>query len=341
MSAPPISADGPIIPVIDISSFLAGSDLVTAPAQVDEAATRSGFFQIVGHGIDTELLDAVYRQARLLADEPPETRAGLLSPVGHPYRGLTSVRDSRGVICSQRYHASHFDDFDDAVAHGVPAEFADFFSPNVWPDLPGFRDDVLALFTRTQALSAQLMRLFAVALGLPIEYFDPLVEPNSSSCSINYYPPRHEPLVENPTVIFDEHFDGGTLTVLHQRGTYEGLQIRTLTGEWFAVPVVPEAFVVNMGELMTRWTNDRWPATRHRVIASTDPEGYRTTLTTFHLPAVDAVIGPLPVHDGLSDPHYEPVTPYEWERRFIKKVNQERTHTVNDESTDAYIAGLT
>jgi isopenicillin N synthase-like dioxygenase len=330
----------PQVPVIDVSSFLNGVDLATAAAEVDEAATRSGFFQIVGHGVDMSLLDAVYDGAVRLSRQPDEVKAALVSPSGHPYRGLMSQRDVRGVVCSQRFHASRFDDAADAVRNGVPEHLADFFAPNVWPELPGFRADVQALFTETQRLGGELMRLFAVALGLPINNFDPYLEDSASSCSINYYPARRAPLDTDPTVIFDEHFDGGTLTILHQRGTYDGLQIRTLDGDWFSVPVVPEAFVINMGELMTRWTNDRWPATRHRVIAADDPEGHRTTLTTFHLPALDTPIAPLASQGGADDPHYDPVTPYDWEARFIKKTYAERRYTTADPATDGYLAGL-
>jgi isopenicillin N synthase-like dioxygenase len=155
---------------------------------------------------------------------------------------LTTNIDAEGKVRSLRVHASHFDDAQDAEAAGVNPAYSDFFSPNVWPEqVAGYRSAITELFARTQDLGAQLMRLFAVALDLPFDYFDELVEPNSSSCSINYYPARHAPLTEDPTVIFDEHFDGGTLTMLHQRGTYEGLQIKDLQGNWFPVPVIEEA----------------------------------------------------------------------------------------------------
>jgi isopenicillin N synthase-like dioxygenase len=330
----------PYVPVIDIASFLDGSDLLTPARAVDEAARTSGFLQITGHGVDESLLDAVYGAAVRLHQAPEQVRAALISPSGHPYRGLASVTDKDGVVCSQRFHASVFDDAVDAANHGVPPDVANFFAPNVWPDLPDFREAISALFAQTRQLGAQLMRLFAVALELPIDYFDPYLGLDSSSCSINYYPPRHRPLDVDPTVIFDEHFDGGTLTVLHQRGTYEGLQIKTLDGEWFCVPVVPDAFVVNLGELMKRWTNDRWPATRHRVIASADPEGHRTTLTTFHLPAVWTPIAPLPTLVGGGPAHYEPVTVYEWENRFIQKTYGERKHTTTDAATQQWISAL-
>ncbi|MCF7549952.1 isopenicillin N synthase family oxygenase [Pseudonocardia sp. WMMC193] len=339
MTSSQVPAD--FIPVIDVASFLDGSDLETAPRQVNEAAVNSGFFQITGHGVPRELIDAVYAKSVELANTPQEYRDSLVSPVGHPYRGLTTNIDAEGTVRSLRVHASHFDDAAAAEAAGVPADYADFFSPNVWPDeVAGYRAAVGALFARTQELGAALMRLFAVALEMPIDYFDALVEPNASSCSINYYPPRGAPLREDPTVIFDEHFDGGTLTMLHQRGTYEGLQVKDRDGAWVSVPVVDEALVINMGELMMRWTNGRWPATRHRVIASTDPAGHRTTLTTFHLPAVDTVIDPLASTVGAEGPRFDAVSVYDWEQRFIKKTYAERRFLKAGAATERYLAEL-
>ncbi|MFT4042308.1 MAG: 2OG-Fe(II) oxygenase family protein [Gordonia sp. (in: high G+C Gram-positive bacteria)] len=337
-----MTAPNTVVPVIDISGFLAGTDLVSAPQQVREAATRSGFFQIVGHGVAAGLLDAVYQKSIELAQTPPEYQQSLVSPEGHPYRGLTTNIDKSGQVRSLRVHASNFDDPTDAQRAGVAPELSDFFSPNVWPDvIAGYRTAIRSLFECTQRLGNALMRIFAVALDLPIDYFDGFVEPAASSCSINYYPPRNAPLIEHPTIIFDEHFDGGTLTILHQRGTYAGLQVKTISGEWFPVPVIEEAFVINMGELMMRWTNGLWPATRHRVIASEDPAGHRTTLTTFHLPAVDTVIEPLKTTYGPQGPQFEPVAVYDWESRFIKKAYAERTHTRPAGITQAYVKRLT
>jgi isopenicillin N synthase-like dioxygenase len=328
--------DSPV-PVIDIATFLNGSDQATAPAQVREAATTSGFFQITGHGIPTALFDAVYQVAGALSALPDEAKENLVSPVGHPYRGLRRNFDLTGRFVSEGYTASRFEGPDDALAHGVPAEFADFYSENVWPDIPGFRDAVLTLAERTRILGRSMMRIFALALDLPAGYFDSCVALDSTTSTIRLYPARGEELTEIPTVIFDEHFDGGLLTMLHQRGTYEGLQIRDPAGQWFTVPVNDDAFVINVGELMNRWTNGSWPATRHRVIASSDPAGHRATLPTFFNAAAETVIAPLP---GLGEPKFEPVTVAEWQSRHIKKSHAERRHTTSSKQIEEYVARL-
>jgi isopenicillin N synthase-like dioxygenase len=309
------------IPVIDISSHLAGGDSRAAASAIDVAATQVGFFQIVGHGFDSQCLDAVYDAVSALNRLPESIKEALISPSGHPYRGVHLKRDENGIVRQERFLATRYDDPDEAIANGVSPELADFFDPNVWPsEVPALRDAVRELFVQSQQLGRQMMALFALALGLDADYFEPSIEPNASSFAVNHYPARRAPLDSDPTVLFAEHTDGNTLTVLHQRGDYEGLEVQRLdrSEEWIPVPVRDDAFVINLGELMTRWTNDRWPATRHRVVASRDPAGSRTTLTTFHMPALHAVVAPLPQFVGADGPHYAPVTPYEWERTRIR-----------------------
>jgi isopenicillin N synthase-like dioxygenase len=309
------------IAVIDIEGFLAGKDLVSAPKAVEEAASTIGFFEVVGHGVARQPIDDAYEAMAALSGLSPEAKAAFLSE-GHPYRGFHMNRDEHGVVRQERFLVSRFDDAASAIAAGVHPERADFFYANIWPDLAGFRQAISGLFALTNGLAEKMMPLCAVALGLPQGFFDEMLAPNASTFAVNHYPAGGEPSTPtDPRVLFAEHSDGNTLTILHQRGTYEGLEVKPLDadGEWVRIPVVDDAFVINVGELMTRWTNDHWPATRHRVVASESSTDSRTTLTTFHLPALDAVVAPLEVCGGLEDPHYEPVTPYEWERQFMAR----------------------
>jgi isopenicillin N synthase-like dioxygenase len=319
------------IPVIDIEGFLAGEDLVTAPRAVEAAASRYGFLQIVGHGIPAAPMNAVYDAMDRLHSLPEAVKQSYVSQ-GHPYRGFHMNRDSRGRVRQERFLVSRFDDRAAAIAGGVPPELSDFFYPNIWPEIDGFKDAVSGLFTVTNALAGQLMGLVAVALGLEASWFDPMLEPNASTFAVNHYPPREDQAgTDEPELLFAEHADGNTLTILHQRGTYTGLQVTPLgePGTWIGVPVVDHAFVINVGELMTRWTNDHWPSTRHRVLPAEGPGDSRTTLTTFHMPALDAVVAPLEVCGGKDDPHYGPVTPYEWERDFMARNAKRRALEVD------------
>jgi isopenicillin N synthase-like dioxygenase len=169
-----------------------------------------------------------------------------------------------------------------------------------------------------------LLRLFALGLDLPASYFDAAFVRDVTQFAYNFYPTRpraepEEPATE-PLVIGPAHADSGGLTVLHQRGTYEGLQVLTLDGDWVAVPVVPDAFVINIGELMHRWTNGVCLATVHRVVAGPSVDDQRESIVTFLLPEVDTVIAPLPSTVDVEGPRFEPVTPYDWEGEYLQKI---------------------
>lgn len=335
-----ISTDSDPVPVVDISGFLDGTDLVTAPAAIRAAATTSGFFQIVGHGVPKELIDRCYDVAELLFGQPREVKDRLQPASGHPYRGIMINRDKTGRVVSEGYTIARFENADDARDHGIAEQYLDFFHDNVWPDVESFRPVMDQMRARTRELGRNMMRIFAIALDMPVGYFDDHLILDTSTSTIRSYPARRAPLDEDIAVIFDEHYDGGMLTLLHQRGTYDGLQIRDLDGNWFTVPTNDDAFVVNIGELMHLWTNGRWPATRHRVIGAVDPEAYRYTLPTFYTAAVDTVVTPLPTQIGSEGVHFEPITVYDWFRRHLTKSQAERKHTRVPDKAAAFIASL-
>lgn len=321
------------IPVVDIEPFLAGADGAEAAAGIERAATEVGFFQVVGHGVPAHLLDRVYAAAHEFSRMDVAFKEQFRSP--HPYRGVHLRPDRHGALRFERFLAARFDDPAAAVAAGIEPHLADYYHPNVWPTAPeSFRPAVTALFERTQQLAGSLMRLFSLALGLGPDGFDGVIEPNASSFAVNHYRgrgdgPAPEP-GEEPEVLFHEHADGNTLTLLHQRGDYEGLQVNRLDApdRWIPVPVRDDAFVVNFGKLMNRWTNDHWGATRHRVVAAEDPSHERTTLTTFHMPALTTVIAPLAAFVGPDGPHHPPITAYESEKASIRNYALPRTDAV-------------
>jgi isopenicillin N synthase-like dioxygenase len=309
------------IPVVDIAPFLAGHDGATAAAEIEAAATQVGFFQVIGHGVPSAMLDAVYHAAHSFAALDTATKEQFRS--AHPYRGVHLRPDASGAVRLERFLAARYDDPATAIAAGIEPHLADYYHPNVWPTTPtDFKPACQALFARTQELGGALMHLFTIALGLGDDGFDDLVEPNASSFAINHYPAAATapPADGEPVLLFHEHADGNTLTVLHQRGDFEGLQVSRLDtpGEWIPVPVREDAFVINLGKLMSRWTNDHWPATRHRVVASPVEGHQRTTLTTFHMPALTTSIVPLAKYVGADGPHYEPLTAYESEKASIR-----------------------
>jgi isopenicillin N synthase-like dioxygenase len=305
------------IPIIDISDAVNGGDMGPAAAEIDAACREIGFFQIVGHGLDQPLLDIVYREVQDVWALPRDEKEALRSPRNDPFRGWYTRDDKDGAILQEKWEINRFDSPGDARAHGVPERYADHFHANLWPEqLPDFVAAAKACFTAGRALGDRVMALFAVALGLDETFFDAAIENDSSYFAVNSYPgaSRGEP----GEVALFEHSDSGTLTLLHQRGNYEGLQVMMRSGERYAVPLIDDAILVNIGDLMARWTNDAWVATKHRVVLG-EPGDARTSITTFHTPAIDALISPVPTCVGPEGPRYEPITVYDWEPVFLAK----------------------
>jgi isopenicillin N synthase-like dioxygenase len=302
------------IPVIDISRQRAA-----VVAELRDALENIGFLQVIKHGVDLSMVDRTYTAKNALIDLPDDDKRAMISET-HPFRGWKRVLDPAGVNIQERFQVCNFDDGVAAAQAGVDAEWLDYFHPNIWPSIAGFRTDVRGWFDVTRELGCRLMSLFADALDLESDFFDSRFQWDVTCFAMNVYPGlATSPSPAEPRVVLPAHADSGTLTILHQRGDYAGLQVQTATGEWLTVPVIEDAFVINVGELMVRWTNDRWIGTRHRVVAPPESGMARTSLTTFYLPSVDTQIAPLPTCVGSGAPHYAPVTAYEWERAYLSK----------------------
>jgi isopenicillin N synthase-like dioxygenase len=310
------------VPVIDIASARVGGPVDEVAARIANAAESVGFFQIVGHGVSSRLTSEAIRASRELEACSQGYKDALASPTGHPFRGFSTVSDAAGRRLVDRFQVNWFDDAAAACSAGVDERYSDYFHPNVWPEnVVGFEDTWRAYFQATQRLGDQLMRLFAYALHLENaeDRFDrSVLSPPVSALAVNLYPSRRESGTDPGSIIFRAHTDSGTLTLLYQEGDYAGLQVETLDGRWVMVPVVEGAYVVNLGELMARWTNGRWRATPHRVVAAQDPDAERVSLTTFHLPRVDVEIAPLAECLGEQGSSYGGVTPFEWEAIFLE-----------------------
>jgi isopenicillin N synthase-like dioxygenase len=189
----------------------------------------------------------------------------------------------------------HFADADE--------EFA--WSPNLWPPaLPLLRPAWEAGYTAFADLAARLLRLMAEGLGLPADHFDGLIDRHTSAMRALDYPAadgdgHHHALGASA------HTDYGTLTILMADHTQRGLQVLDARGEWHDVVPAPGALVVNLGDAMARWTNDRWRSTMHRVVV---PQRRRQSIAFFHNANWDAMIECLPTClDAGEVPRYPPM----------------------------------
>jgi isopenicillin N synthase-like dioxygenase len=183
--------------------------------------------------------------------------------------------------------------------------------PNRWPDTAGFEETWTEYFAAMEGLVGVLLQLFAIALDLREHWFDDNVDHDMSNLGANYYPAQTTPpapgqLRKGP------HTDWGSLTILLQDDA-GGLQVRTTDGRWVDVPCVVDGLVVNVGDLMANWTNDRWVSTMHRVVnpSAQAASSERLSIAFFHQPNYDAEIACIPTCTG-SGARHPPVRSGEW-----------------------------
>jgi isopenicillin N synthase-like dioxygenase len=304
------------IPVVDISVAVSGGDEAAVVEAFAAAMSEVGFLQIVGHGVPAGLIAAAHQTMVQLDALPDDERGKLVRPRGLS-RGIFERFDASGAMLQRGFQFIPYDSLAEAAAAGAVRGHPDYFDANVWPQDDEYAATWKEYADATRKLSHLLMSLFAKAFGLDADYFAGKFDHDVTLFSANWYP-RQEIGTDSDQakVLLRDHPDSGVLTVLHQRGDYEGLQVLGSDGEWHTVPMLPDAFVINIGELMSRWTNGQWPATIHRVVASPVPAHARSSIATFFLPNIDEVVAPLP-GTAVEGARYEPISTYDWQRQFM------------------------
>ncbi len=291
------------IPVVDISRR-------DAPARIAHACEDFGFVSITEHGVDRTLLTRAWDDARAFFDLPldDKMRVAMPSP-GYPYgysplMGETLARSQGNVAHPDRKQSLAIGPVDPPMHTFADADEEFAWSANLWPDSPStLRDSWTARYRAMSDLAARLLSLMAESLDLPANYFDPMIDRHTSAMRALDYPGRDDSSPNKNELGASAHTDYGTLTILEVDPTQAGLEVRAADGSWIPVMPPPGALVVNLGDAMERWTNDRWRSTMHRVVV---PDGRRQSIAFFHNANWDAVIDCLePCRD--SGPKYQPI----------------------------------
>ena len=313
----------PCIPVIDVGPFLAG-DEAAKPAlarAVDEACREMGFLTIVGHGVPDEVIGAAREAAHAFFALPLEEKQRTPRPSHASGRGYTVFGDqalaySLGVETppdlQESFGVGPLDNLPDDPYYTAPQAWT-FFTPNIWPDTPaGFRPALSRYFARIDRLSRDLLRLCALALDLEETFFDDKVDRGVSSMRLVHYPPLSA-TPEAGQLRAGAHSDYGSITILQTDDDDGCLQVKARSGDWIDVVPPPGALVINLGDMMSRWTNDRWVSTLHRVaVPPHGSGGARLSLVFFGQPNYDTVVGCLPTCRGPGNPpKYPPITTVE------------------------------
>lgn len=311
------------VPVIDIADVLAGTDgaLDRAAAELDRACREIGFFAISGHGVDSSLIERVVDTAREFFHLDRDEKDLVAPPGPFDFRGYlgldttslaATLGDEAPTDLCESFNVSGFDD-PEARERATVTNYEAIFRENMWPGRPAdLRPAFEAYQTAMEALCRSMLPVLARALDLSDTWFDDKLDDHTSLLLANWYPPVTGSVAPGQ-LRRGAHTDYGAFTVIAVEHI-PGLQI-SLGGSWFDVPLVPDSFVVNLGDLMARWTNDRWVSTLHRVVIPEGPDAAvdRVSVPYFFQPSFGAVIETIPTTVDADHPrHYEPVVAGEW-----------------------------
>jgi isopenicillin N synthase-like dioxygenase len=308
--------------VVDLEPFIRGGpdERAHVATQVDDACRSIGFLTVVGHGVPEQERADAFAAARSFFDLPLEDRMRVVMPhPGYPYGYNPFRAEALEHSIGGRTPPDLKETFNIGPIDPPPRPLAEMsdpderavYAPNRWPDefLPGFRPALEAYYRSMSSLASRLLAVFGHALGLGDTYFDPFVDRHGSALRLAHYPALDVGSgtgLEPGQLRAGAHTDYGTLTVL-ATDDEPGLQVQDPSGSWIDVPHVEGAVVVNLGDLMARWTNDRWRSTMHRVVVPVDGgRRRRITIPFFHNANWDACIECI-VAPG-DQPRYRPVS---------------------------------
>jgi isopenicillin N synthase-like dioxygenase len=311
------------IPVLDIGDYLAGvpGARQTLAQAVATTCDDTGFLVIANHGIDPGLVDGAFaaaadffdlEESRKLALKVGDLNIGYL-PYGAQIVRTSKVHANKKPNYSESFYIVTDRDADDPeIVSGNT-----LYGLNKWPpDMPSFRNRTMAYFNAMRPLAHRMVSVIATSLGLRDDYFDTDFREATVTLRLIRYPSQYG--AEDDQFGFAPHIDTSFLTLLAQ-SALPGLEVRTQEGDWIRPPAIPGTFVVNTGEMLSRYSNDRYIPTPHRVVNAND--AVRHAIPFFYGPGLDAVIRPVPSCVSAGNPaKYEPLL-YADHRRKLNLTN--------------------
>lgn len=321
------------IPLIDISGFETGDEAARRriAGQVAGAVEGIGFLSIAGHGIDPGLMRRMAGRCADFFDLPEAVKRRHTNPARNINRGYVPLGDE---FVASSHDAPAPPDYREALAFGrvdLPddpyyrePEAGYAYEPNIWPDeVPGLGDAVREYYGAMEGLNRLLLRIFAAALGIEARYLLERFDRHASVLrAINY--PDQDPPPAPGQLRCGAHSDFGTHTLLQIDDAPGGLQALARDGSWIDVSPPAGSFVVNIGDLMMVWTNDRWLSNLHRVVNPPEAAAAgtrRQSLAFFVQPNYDARIECIPTCLAADEaPRHAPVTAWEYRHAKLSKT---------------------
>ncbi|HEY7164446.1 MAG TPA: 2OG-Fe(II) oxygenase family protein, partial [Candidatus Binatia bacterium] len=257
-----------------------------------EAFEEFGFIYLTNHTVPQSIVDELFARSIEFFDLPGATKA---QAGGYRGPGLSGLDPTKPTDMKERFRAP--------CDTNLP--------PGYWPERPARFHEAISLFHEAGlVVLREVMRAVALSLGVSENYFDAAHQPHSGAVMLLHYPPITEPLLPGQ-LRSGAHTDFGTMTLLVHHGSAEGLEILRPNGSWLHAPSIHGAAIINVGDLLTRWTNGQLPSVLHRVVP---PEGEaskrsRYSATLFYEPRHEVVISCLePCHGLGKPPLYPPIT---------------------------------
>lgn len=285
--------DRSTIPIIDISELIQTGETAEAAAAIHDAAARVGFFYIDGHGIAPELMQQAFAVARDFFDQPE------------------AVKSSAAVDTNQRgWMATGMATMQGAKTHDLKEVFfwgaPEALPVNRWPEeYPRLQAELMPYYQAVRSIGDAVLRAIATGFDLPANTFEAAYRTPMARGQLVYYPPSTPGDEAEQRFGVAPHTDFGTLTFLLQDQT-GGLQVRTREGHWIEAPPIDGTLVCNIGDLLQRWTNDRFVSTLHRVINRSGKK--RHSIPVFYDPSPDAIVDPRALGTPENEAKYAPIT---------------------------------
>jgi len=298
------------IPVVDLSAARTGGlhGRQSLAREIDKVCREIGFFTIAGHGVPAAVMDTLREKAHAFFALPLHEKCKAAHPVPGTPRGYRAMGGEALAYANDGITPPDLKEFYHIGRAGWPDEpyymsgqGPRYFIPNLWPREPvGLAEAAAAYYAEMEKVIGLLMRLAALALNRDEHFFDDKIDRHVSAVRLNFYPAQtaHP---EPGQLRAGAHTDYGTFTILNGENVPGGLQVRAKSGdksgdqsgEWIDVETDPGSFVVNIGDLLMRWTNDRWISNTHRVVnppATVAARAKRLSIAFFHQPNYDALI---------------------------------------------------
>ncbi|MDT4902169.1 MAG: hypothetical protein QOH52_185 [Pseudonocardiales bacterium] len=314
------------VPIIDLEPWFYGEvgERAEVAAAVDAALRSVGFLLVTGHGMPRESRAAVRAAARRFFALPAEVKdAYAVTVAGRGWLppGVEANGYAEGTETPPDLKESYSVGAEEPT--GDPEVDGFWFQPNVYPlEVPELRTTVVAYLAQMRALADDLLRLCATALGLADDFFTRHTGHSTHTMNINWYPPMGVTGTPDDNQFrIGPHTDFGTVTILDREPGKGGLQVWTETDGWEDAPFHPDAFTINTGDLLARWSGDRWKSNRHRVLPpqADAPDEDLVSLVYFYEADHDTVVEALQPPIGKTT-DYPPVVASEFLRTRIDAI---------------------